>query len=446
MAIEVRSVGGYNEVGKNMTAIRVGNEVVILDMGLHLENYIRLTEEEDVIKFGVKDLTDAGAIPNIEMIDDWRALVAAIVPTHAHLDHVGAIPYLAKKFTAPVIATPFTCEVIEAILRDEKIKLKNEIKRLNVNCSMKMSDECTIEFVNGTHSTPQTAIAAIHGKEGTVIYANDFKFDHYPTLGKKPNIERLRELGKEGVHALIVDSTYAWDERKMPSESVAREMLKDVLLGTDSKGQMIICSTFSSHLPRLKSIIDYGKKLGRRVVFMGRSLAKYVEAGEKAGIINFSEDVEVVKYARQVRRRLKEISKNRAEREKHLIVVTGHQGEPRAVLSRMARGELEFEFRPGDHVVFSCTIIPTDTNKANRKELEAKLKAQGVRIFKDIHVSGHAAREDLRDLINLLKPKYLIPAHGTLQMTSALVDLARDMGYESKHIQLLQNGDRLKLE
>jgi ribonuclease J len=174
---------------------------------------------------------------------------------------------------------------------------------------------------------------------------------------------------------------------------------------------------------------------------MGRSIAKYTDAAKKAGIIDLTEDVEIIKYSRQIKRKLKEVQKNRG---KYLLVVTGHQAEPKAALSRMVEGELPFKFEPEDHVIFSCTIIPTEMNYNNRNRMEQKLKSFGVRIFKDIHVSGHAAREDLRDLINLVKPKNIIPAHGNFRMTTALVDLARDMGYESENIHLLQNGERLK--
>ncbi|MGM5487357.1 MAG: RNase J family beta-CASP ribonuclease [Nanobdellota archaeon] len=444
MVLEIRSVGGYNEVGKNMTAIRVDNEVIILDMGLHLENYIRVTQEEDVVKFGVKDLTEAGAIPDISQLKEWRSLVSAIIPTHAHLDHVGAIPYLGNKFAAPILCTPFTAEVIESILRDERITLKNPIKKLNVNSRYTLSESITIEFLNGTHSTPHTVIVAIHTPYGVILYANDFKFDLYPTFGKKPNLARLEELGKEGkVHSLIVDSTYAPHRKKTPSESVAQLMLRDVLLGTDSSKKLVVVSTFSSHIARLKSIVEYARKLHRKPIFLGRSLAKYAEAAERANLINFSEDAEVIKYARKIKKKLRDVNKNKEERRKHLLVVTGHQGEPRSVLSRMISGELDFEFEPEDHVVFSCTVIPTETNLKNRQDMEDKLAQRDVRIFRDIHVSGHAAREDLRDLIHLVKPQHIIPAHGDFNMTSALVDLCRDIGYKS--VLLLQNGDSVDL-
>lgn len=442
MAIEIASVGGYNEVGKNMTAIRVGSEVVIVDMGIHLENYIRLTEDEDIIKLSTRDLTSAGAIPDITPINDWMPKVQAIATTHAHLDHIGAIPFLGNKFRAPVYGTPFSIEVLKSILKDEKIDIKNKLNDVKINGTVKLTPNIKMEFINTTHSTPHTVMIALHTRYGSIIYANDFKFDNYPTLGQKPNLKRLEELGRQGaVHTLIVDSTYAWDWRKMPSETVAKNMLRDVILATDSRGKAIVVTTFSSHIARLRSIVEFGQKLGRKIVFMGRSLSKYCEAAKKAGIADLSEHVEIVKFSRKIKKRLTEISK---DRDKYLIVMTGHQGEPKAALSKIIDGVFPFKFEPEDHVIFSCTVIPTETNYNNRNRMEQRLKSYGVRIFKDLHVSGHAAREDLRDLINMLKPKNIIPAHGNFKMTTALVDLAQDMGYKNENIHLIQNGERLK--
>lgn len=442
MTIEICTVGGYNEVGKNMTAIKYGDEVVILDMGLHMEPYIRYKGHEDGGKLTSSELLRVNAIPNDSAIKEWKKYVKAIVPTHAHLDHVGAIPYLSNKYDADIICTPFTAEVINAIVNDDKFSLKNEIKVMKSNSSIQISKNLKLEFINSTHSTPQTVMAALHTPEGVVLYANDFKFDNYPTLGEKPNFKRLRELGKKGVHTLVVDGTRAKVHGKTPSESVAKEMLRDVMIATESKGKTVIVTTFSSHLARLKSIIEFGKKMNRKVVFLGRSLAKYVEAGEKAGIIKFSKQVEIVKYGKQIKKRLRQLNGER--KDKYLLVVTGHQGEPEAVLSRIANHDLPFQLNKEDHVVFSCSVIPAPLNIANRELLEKQLKRSGVRIFKDIHTSGHAAREDLRDLINMVKPKHIIPAHGDFTMISALSDLAIEMDYKlGKSVHIMRNGQRI---
>ena len=293
-----------------------------------------------------------------------------------------------------------------------------------------------------THSTPHTVMVALHTKYGIIVYANDFKFDRFPTLGEKPNYKRLKELGKKGVLCLILDSTYSQSYTKTPSESVAKEMLKDVLLGTGNKGKAVFVTTFSSHIARLRSIVECGKKMNRKIVFLGRSLSKYCKASESVGIAKFS-DVQIVKYRNDIKRTLGKICKKGIG--KYLVVLTGHQGEPKAALSRIVNGDLGFKFEPDDHVVFSCKTIPTPTNIENRRVLEEKLKNQHVRIFTDIHVSGHAAREDSRDLINLARPKHIIPAHGEHKMTSAMADLALEMGYKEKNIHVMRDGQILKI-
>jgi len=439
--VDIYAVGGYDEIGRNCTVIKVDDDAVMLDMGVHIENYIKYTQDEELIAINPAELIKAEAVPDISVIKSLKDKIKAIMPTHAHLDHLGAIPYLGNKFKAPVVGTAYTIEVLNAILKDEKIKLHNKIKILSANSSFRVSEGIKVEFVNTTHSTPQTVMVAVHTKEGIILYANDFKFDLFPVLGKKPNFKRLEELGKKGVLALIVDSTYAKDDRKTPSENVAREMLNDVLSIPAKKG-VIVVSTFSSHLARLKSIVEFGKKIKREIVFLGRSLSKYVRAGEKIGIINFTKDVKILRFGKQIRRILKKVEK---DRERYLLVVTGHQGEPKAVLSRMARGELDFEFCSNDHMIFSCKTIPTDTNIQNRRELEGVLKSFGVRLFKDIHQSGHAAREDLRDLIKLVRPKHVIPAHGDKEMERALADLAFEEGYKAKNVHVMKDGEKISL-
>jgi ribonuclease J len=441
--IEITAVGGYEEVGKNCTAINIDGTVIICDMGLHLEHYINFTEsdEEDVLKVSGSALMKVGAVPDISIIDNIKKQVKAIIPTHAHLDHVGAIPFLSNRFSCDIFCTPFTAAVLRTILKDDEIELKNTIKVLNVNSIYHLTDEIKIEFINMTHSTPQTIMLAIHTKYGIIIYANDFKFDSTPIIGKKANIARLKELGKHGVLALICDSLYAENSVKTPSESVAQEMLKEVLLGTESNDNLILVTTFSSHLARLKSIIEIGRKLNRKIVLLGRSLAKYVHAGEDIGIIKFSDKVEIVKYGNKVGKKL--IHLNDEKRKKYLLVVTGHQGEPKAVLSKIVDSHYNFKLKPGDHVVFSCKTIPTKTNLGNRDHLEKKLHSLGVRVFKDIHVSGHAGREDLRDLVKITKPKNILPAHGDIKMMKAMEVLAFEEGFEQKQIHLLRNGQKL---
>lgn len=441
--IEIRTLGGYNEIGKNMTAVKVDDEVIILDMGIHLEKYIRYIESENPAVISATELISIGAIPDDKFIEDWKDKVKAIIPTHAHLDHVGAIPFLAKHYKAPILATPYTAEVLYALVRDHKKKLKNDVKVLNVNSIFKISDKITIEFVNITHSTPQVVMAAIHTPYGSILYANDFKFDNFPTLGKKPNYERMKKIAEKGVLALISDCTRADEAMKTPSESIAKEMLRDLMTSVKLGNKAVIITTFSSHIARLKSIIEFGKQLKRKIVFLGRSLHKYVTAAENIKLVNFSKDVEIIGYKKERMKKLEEINNNRS---KYLIVCTGHQGEPGSVLSKIANDETPFILNRGDYVIFSCTVIPNKVNIQSRGILEQDLERLGVRIYKDIHVSGHASREDLRDLIELVKPKHVIPAHGDLKKRTALAKVAAEIGYKKEQIHLIQDMKKLVLE
>lgn len=444
--IQIIPLGGYQEVGKNMTALKVDNEIVILDIGLHLPNYIEFTqdEEEDVKFLSSSKLREAGAIPDDTFLWQYKDQVKAILTTHAHLDHAGAIPYVANNYHCPIFCTRFTAEVLKTICKDEKIKLRNQIQVLDENGYYKLTSNIKIEFINITHSTPQTVMIAIHTKYGIILYANDYKFDEHPVLGKKPNHKRLKELGGNGeVLCLITDCLYAADARKMPGERIVRQMLQEVIVDTDSKGKAIIITTFSSHLARLKSIVEFSKKLGRKIVFMGRSLAKYAEAGKNAGIIDFSKEVEIVRYSRHIKKKLKKIEKEGAD--KYVLIVTGHQGEPKATLSKMANNLLPFMFHSGDHVIFSCITIPTPINFENRENLEKILRSRGVSIFKDIHYSGHAAREDLRDFITMIKPKHLVPTHAEQKMLDAFFSLAIELGYKKERVHILKNYEILEL-
>lgn len=439
--VEICTLGGYSEVGKNMTAIKDGDEVIILDMGINVPKLINF-EEDDRNNLDAGKLIRAGAIPDDKLIKDWQPKVKAIVCSHCHLDHIAAIPYLADKYNCPVIGTPFTIEVIKTLLTDEKTKIKNKLIPLNINSSTKIGN-FEIEFINATHSTLQTVMIAVHLKKGTILYANDFKFDNTPVLGKKPNYARLRELGKQNVLALISNSLYSNAERKTPSEKIARELLKDVMLGTENQDSLIIVTSFASHLARIRSVLDFGKLLNRKVILMGRSMFKYTDAAERIGLINYSKEAEILAYARLIKKKLKEIEQNRS---KYVIMCTGNQGEPNAVLSKLADGRLPLKFQPEDHIIFSCKTIPEPLNIKNRAILEEKLKQKKVRIFTDIHTSGHCGREDIRDLIKMVKPQHIFPAHGDKHKQMGLAELASEMGYSiGKTVHVSEDGKRITI-
>lgn len=441
MQIEIAAVGGWGEVGRNMTAVRAGDDVVLFDMGLHMPNYIKFTEEEigETVKLTERALKKADAVPRDSSVKDWRDNVRAIVISHAHLDHIGAVPYLAAKYDAPIICTPFSAAILRTICKDENIELENQIIELKPGKQKKLTDELTIEFVRTTHSTVQTIIAALHTPKGAVVYGNDYKLDNHPLVGKPPDYDRFKELGKQGVLALIQDCIYAKDYRKTPSEQVVKDMLRDVLIDVDTKGKNIMVTTFSSHIARLKTIADFGRQLGRKVVFMSRSIAKYAFAAQDTGITDFKSRAKILKYGHQIRKKLKEVQQK--GKHKYLLVVSGHQGEPKALLNKMLNGLWKFD--SNDHVIFAASVIPSEPNITNRKELEDGLKKKGARIFKDVHVSGHSSREDMRDIITMLKPTHLFPTHGDKNMVNAFNDLGKEMGYKmGKTLHPLTNNER----
>lgn len=443
--MRIYTVGGYSEVGKNMTVVDLGKDAVIFDAGLYLPPIVALQEREKCTT--ESSLRHIGAIPDDIFLDKpgLREKVRAIIVSHAHLDHIGAIPYLAHRYNAEIIATPYTAEVLKTLVSECGFEFKNPIKSIQPNSSyiIKGQKSYQIDFIHITHSTPQTSFLSLHTPEGKLLYANDFKFDNSPQLGKKPNYEAIKKLGKEHVKALIVESIYASEERKTPSEKVAKGLLEDVLLGVENKNAGIIVTTFSSHIARLKSIVEFGRKLNRKVILVGRSLNKYVSAAIKTKICPFSKSIEIASFKRKVDSLLK---KAHHDRGKYLIICTGHQGEPGSILERISRNELPFKLAPKDHVIFSSKTIPTEINIENKEKLEKRLKQQGVRIFNDVHTSGHAAREDLRDFINMINPEHIIPAHGDLTKLSALAELTNEMGYKvGKNCHIMQNLQHIDL-
>ncbi len=449
--MEVCTIGGFEQVGKNMTAVKVKDDVIIFDAGIYLPAIIEIQEEENHQQlYNEKDLRRIGALPDDTILDKngWTDKVRAIIIGHAHLDHLGALPYLAHRYPkAEIIATPFTMAVFHEILEGEKIEIKNKrriVKEDSTYIINGKSGQIKLEFIHTTHSTLQCVFIAMHTSEGVFFYALDFKFDNYPVIGDPPRYNKLRELGRKGVKVLVLDSLYSGTERKTPSERIARNMVEDAIFSVRDRNSAMIATTFSSHISRLKSIVDFGKKTGRKIVFVGRSLYKYTNAAIKVGQCPFRKDFMMVKYRKQVDAMLKKIDKDRG---KYLIVCTGHQAEPGSILDRIVKDETPFKLREGDNIIFSSSVIPDPVNINAREMMDKKLRKKGVRIQTDVHVSGHGGREDMRDLIKILKPQHLIPAHGKLQQETPLIELASELGYkfgETSH--LSPNGKILEFD
>ncbi len=446
--MEIHTIGGFNEVGKNMTLVDLGDDAVIFDAGLYLPAVVELQEQETQQQaYSEKTLRNIGALPDDLVLDKaLRNKVRAVLLGHAHLDHIGAVPYISHRYNASVIGTPFTIAVLKKILQDEKIQIPNKIKTITPNSFFIIKGKkrnYKAEFINITHSTLQTSMIALHTPEGIILYANDFKLDNTPILGLPPNYNALRRIARQGVKVLIVDSLYSGAERKTPSEKIARALLEEVLLTTNNKKSAIFVSTFSSHIARIKSIVDFAKKLNRRVYLVGRSLKKYVSAAIDTNMCPFKNKVKIVSYKKEVESFFKKLNKSRTN---SLVVCTGHQGEPGSIMDRLAGGKLPFKFIRDDNVIFASKTIPTPINMMNKEQIDKKLKKFNVRIFDNVHVSGHAGREDIKDLLSIINPENIIPAHGTTQQLTPMIEIAKEMGYQAgKRCHLMHDSQKIKL-
>ncbi len=427
-----------------MVVVELEEDAFIFDEGFFLPAIVSMQERDKVMT--EKRLKSIKAVPDDSAIAKIKHKVRAQFISHAHLDHVGAIPYLSDKYNAPIYGTPFTMQVLDSLLADNDIVLKNKSFAIKPNTTFFVKgkkQKYKIDFISITHSTAQCLMIAIQTPKGAIIYANDFKLDDTPVLGLKPNYKRLREIAKEGVLTFVVDSLYSGSPRKTPSEKVARVLLEEVLLTIQNRNAGMIITTFSSHIARLKSIVEFGKKLNREVIFLGRSLDKYSTAAKNIGIAPFLNDVRISRYRREVEKTLKKIERKRKD---YLIVCTGHQGEPGSILERLSRHQLPFKINKDDNIIFSSSVIPTPVNKEQFAKMEGRLKKSKPRIFRDAHVSGHGGQEDLRDIIQIINPQHVIPSHGGFDKTKPMVELTKELGYKlHKTCHLMQDGGVLKL-
>ena len=347
---------------------------------------------------------------------------------------------MAHRYDAPLIGTPYTAALIEKQIKGErKFKVNNPIRPLNPGSKIKLSKNITLEFVQSTHSIPQAVFPVLHTSEGIIVYALDFKFDNHQKVSPPPDYNRLRELGRKGVLALIVETTNAinYTETRTYSEKVARIILEDLMREPLKAKEGMIVTTFSSHIERIQTIADIAKDSNREILFLGRSMERFCGIAQNLGILKLPQNASVYGSPKAVN---KALMKAEDDRDQYLLVTTGHQGEPDALLPRIASGRTPFNVKKGDNVIFSAPIIPNPTNAANRHILESKLKANGARIYANAHVSGHAGREDHRDFLRMLRPKHIIPAHGELEMLVAYGELAEEEGYRiGNNVHILRN-------
>jgi len=303
-----------------------------------------------------------------------------------------------------------------------------------------------LEFVNVTHSIIDAINPVLHTPEGAVVYGLDKRMDHDPVIGDPIDMKRFREIGREdeGVLCYIEDCTNAGKKGRTPSESVARRHLKDAMYSMEDYDGGIVATTFSSHIARVRSLVEFANDIGRQPVLLGRSMEKYSGTAERLDFVDFPDDLGMYGHRKSVDRTFKRIMKE--GKEDYLPIVTGHQGEPRAMLTRMGRGETPYELDDGDKVVFSARVIPEPTNEGQRYQSERLLKMQGARIYDDIHVSGHLREEGHYEMLDALQPRNVIPAHQSMEGFAPYVDLASNQGYTvGEDLHVTQNGNMITL-
>ena len=444
MDIEIIAVGGYDEVGRNMTAVRCGKEIVIFDMGLRLDQ-VMIHEDAEVENMHSLDLIQMKAIPDDTMMNTVEGSVKAIVCSHGHLDHIGAIPKLAHRYNAPIISTPYTTELIrQQIAGEQKFGVNNKLFALKAGQKYTLSQNLVLEFVRMQHSIIDTVTPVLHTPYGAVVYSCDFKLDRTPVIGEPPDFARLAQIGKEGVAALIVESTYVDLRGRAPSERIARDLVRDTITSYEDDKNAILVSTFSSHIARVKTIAECAHEIGRKPILLGRSMERYSSTAEQMKLVAFPETMSMFGNRRTVDRTMRRMMK--AGKEKFLPIVTGHQGEPGSILTRVVLGDTPYKVDKGDKVIFSAKVIPNPMNRGQRYMIEAHLGMSGARIHEDLHVSGHAYREDHYEFIHLLNPQHIIPAHGNIRMTSSYTEFASEIGYTLHNdVHIMSNGHRLKL-
>lgn len=419
-SMKVVFLGGLNQIGKNITAFECDNEIIIVDCGMSFP---------DGEMLGV-DLV----IPDFSYLEANRDKIKGLVVTHGHEDHIGAIPYLLNKINVPIYATPLTIGLITSKLKENRLLGSTKLttvmpgETINLGCM-------NVEFIRVNHSIPDAVGLAIHSPAGTIVHTGDFKIDCTPSRGEMIDLARFAELGKEGVLALMADSTnaerpgYTMTERKL-DQSFERLFQK-------AKNKRIIIATFASNIGRIQQIINCAANYGKKVAFSGRSMVNYVAIAQQMNYLDAPDgviiDIDLItKYA-----------KNEV-----VLVTTGSQGEPMSALHRMALSEhRKVEVGPEDFIIISATPIPGNEKMVGNVVNELmKLGCEVVyESMYEIHVSGHACQEELKIIQSLVKPQYFIPVHGERRHLVKHAELAASMGMPDSNVYVGDTGDVLEI-
>ena len=417
--IKVIPLGGLGEIGKNITVIEYGDEIVVVDCGMTFP---------DSEMYGIDVV-----IPDVTYLVNNIEKVKGFFITHGHEDHIGAIPYILKQVNVPIFATNLTVGLIESKLEEHKML---DIVNLNVvkpGDIIKL-DKLKVEFIRTNHSIADSCSLAIHTPLGIIVHTGDFKVDFTPVDGNVIDLQRFAKLGKQGVLLLMADSTNACHPGYTMSEKTVGEKLDNLF--SKGKGRIIV-ATFASNIHRLQQIINSSIKYGRKVAFSGRSMEKISDVAVKLGYLDMPEGLLVD---------LKDL--RLYNNDQITIVTTGSQGEPMSALTRIAAStHKNIQIEKDDMIIISASPIPGNEKAVSRVINELTHKGAEViyKSIEEIHVSGHACEQELKLIHSILKPKYFVPVHGEYKHLRKHILIAEEVGLEKEKSFILENGDVLSL-
>jgi ribonuclease J len=419
--LEIIPLGGIGEFGMNCMAVRYEDEMLILDAGMGFP-------EETAYGVDV-------CIPNFDFLEEYREHITAIVLTHGHEDHLGALPYLLKKFNVPVYCSHFTAGLAESKLEEHELTGDVLLHRVEPRDIVDIG-VFTVEFIRVSHSLVDCFSLAIKTPVGTIIHTGDYKVDETPVIGEPIDLRSFRRYGQEGVLALLSDSTNATVPGRTPSERAVIPAFEEIF---SEAGGRIIVAAFASSIHRLQIVIDIAQQFNRKVCVLGRSMQKNVEISDRLGYLDIHDGLLVsLNEAKQMR--VHEI----------VFLVTGSQGEARAALSQMATQSYKgLMIDEGDTVVLSARIIPGNERLISR--MIGMIYKRGANIIEEkrrlVHVSGHASQEDIRIMTEAVRPKFVVPIHGEYRMLFRHKEFVKNhLGYAEENIVLIENGDVLELD
>ena len=417
--LKIIPLGGLGEIGKNMTAFEYGNDIIVVDCGMGFP-------DEDMYGIDI-------VLPDITYLKNNASRVRGIILTHGHEDHIGGVPYVLRELDVPLYTTPLTAALVELKLEEHGLLENSQIFTKKAGSVFRLG--CfTVEFIHVNHSIPDSVALAIKTPIGTVIHTGDFKIDVTPISGGMIDLTRFGELGREGVLALLMDSTNVEKPGHSDSERKVGASFDKLFLGCDKR---IIITTFASNVHRLQQIIDVAAKYGRKVAVSGRSMENVLRVATVLGYMDIPENVVVD---------LDQI--NKLPRSKSVIISTGSQGESMSALYRMAYSEhKQIKVDAGDRIIISASAIPGNENMISRVIDELFHKGAEVIYDRhtDLHVSGHASQEEQKMMLALIRPKYFIPVHGEYRMLVKHAELGREMGVQPKNIVIAENGSVIEL-